>query len=189
MHIVIVALMAQALPVVYIVAQFREVLHRLDVMGLKPFVTAAYLASVVVTLKYSLFPSEVIGTTATLRIPRVTSLGYALAFYAAIGMLVWLAKALVYQAGIGAPELPITDLARTECGIGKRPATPRAVDVPADVRGRPFKLLAAMLTDDCHFLGLGLRRTFTRAVPLFGVLIPTAVRFFGDNCPTSFAGL
>jgi len=189
MHIVIVALVAQALSVAYVMPQFWEILDRLDMMGLKTLVLTAYLAGVLVTLKHSPTPSQIIWTTAALRIPRVATLGNALAFYTAIGVLVRLFQATVNHIRIGSPESFAADCTRAKRRVGKRAAAARAVDCATNVRRRPLKLFSAMLTKHRHLLGLGNGRALTRTVPLFGVLVPATVGFFGDDCPAGFTGL
>lgn len=187
--IVIVALVAQALPVVYIVAQFGKVLHGLDVMRLKSLVTAAYLASVPTSFKHGLTPSQIVGATPTLGIPRIATLSYTLAFHTAIGVLIGFVQSAVYHIRVRPSESLATNLADTKRRVGKRMAAQGAIDSPPNVRRRPLQLFAAMLTGNGHFLRLGLRRTLTRAISLLGILRPTAVGFFGDDCPTGCAGL
>jgi len=187
--IIVVTLMTQALPIVYIVAQVWIILHRLNVVRLKPFVTAAHLASIRVTFKNSLTPSQIVRAAPTLRVPRVATLGYALAFYAAIGVPVGLFQAMINHIRVGAPELFTANLARAKRRIGKRAAAPRAINMSPYMRRRPLKLLATVLTNGSYLLGLRLRGARTRAVPLLGILGPTAVGLLADDCPAGLAGL
>ena len=49
MYSVVMAFVAQALPIIYIVAQFRKISHRFDVMGFQILMAAAMLASEAIT--------------------------------------------------------------------------------------------------------------------------------------------
>lgn len=178
--IVIVALVTQALSVTYIVAQIGPVLHGLDMMGLKSFVTTAYLTAVLVTFKHGLTPSQVVGAATTLGIPRIPALGYALARHTAIGVFV--------QRRIGALELLVANLASTERGIGKSATLARAIDMLAHMRRGAAQLLAAVLTHGCNFLRLSNSRARARAVPLLGVLGPATVGALGYGLATRLTG-
>ena len=170
---IIMALMAQALPVVYVVAQLREVLNGLDVVRFWALMPAAYLASIAVSFKHGLFPSEVVRAASALGVPMVAAFCDALALNAAIGVLV--------QHAVSTSELLAADATRTERGIGKGLTAPGTIDSATDMRGGPLEYLTAMLTDNRYLLGPGARGARTGAIPFLGILVPITVRFLGNQ--------
>lgn len=187
MHAVVMAIMAQALTIVYIVARFREMLHRLDVVDFQVFLATAILTSVSVALKHCLFPSEIVGATPALRIPSVSALGYALTLYAAIGFAVWFIKTVINQVGIRAAKFFAANSTGTKRGIGKCATSTGAIYCTANMRWGTQQFFATMLTSDSDFLRLCCRAALTTTESLFGILGPRAVGLFRDYGSTGLA--
>jgi len=187
MDAVVMAIVAQALPVVYIVAQFREILYGLDMVGFQIFMAPAILTSKSIALKHGFFPGKIIGASPALRIPTIAPLGHALTFFAAIRLVIQLIKSAINQAGVWAAKFLATNGTSAKRSVGKDATATRAVHRAANVRWWAQQFFAAVFTDDGNFPRLRGGATFTAAKSFLGILGPRAIRLLGDNRAAHFA--
>lgn len=184
MNTVIVAIMAKALTVVYIVSEFGIILNKLYMMGFKVLMAATYLTGKIVTFKYGLFPSQVFGTSATLILPIVFAFGNTLAFYTTVSAIVILVYSSIKHVRIWSPKLFTTNITSASRRVGKSSTFTAAIDRATNMRWGATNNLLAMLTNNLDFLRLRFRATTSRAEPFFIVLCPTAIRLFGNDLAT-----
>lgn len=185
---VVVAIVAQALPVVYVVTQLWEILNRLDVVGFQVLMRLAHLTGIAVALKNGVSPRYIFWATASLAIIVVGALGYSLAFKATIGVLDRFAGSAVNHIRVGSPELFATNLTSARGRLVKVATLLTAIVVLAtSVRGRTFELFTAMVASKHNLLRQSLGCALTRAILSLEVAKPTVIPFLFDSLSADLA--
>jgi hypothetical protein len=178
MHPVIVALMAECKPIAEFMAQIGAFVDLRDMMRFESPVTAAMLASVIVSLQHGGLPRQIIGATPPLGVSVVLALGYALAFPRTINVIsLFIAGAFGkrFAADLTGILKPILS------------ALLRAIDFASKMRRRTIKRFTASNALNGHLLRLRLSTAHAGTIPLLGVFIPVAIVFFLNRLTADLA--